>query len=1106
VHSARVEMVPTPCPECHAVVDDGAVCTRCGLAAQSRTTAGSSLPPPLASIAEGGELREATVLFCDLGGYTAWNEEEEPEAVVPVMDRIKLQAIRIFEEHGGIANQFVGDEILGLFGVTASNEDDPCRATSAALELHAYVRAQEVLRPNGERRVLELHTGIDTGWIFVRVTDSRGGLYDVTGDTVNTAARLRALAEAGQILVGPTTHERIWMHFDTAPLAPTAVRGKAHPVVPHQVLGRVRLSSPLEASLLRHGLTTYVGREAALGTLQAAWSSACAGHGTLLTVEGAAGIGKSRLSYELRRHVLATTTPTTAPAPLVLHGRCSSYRVAAYQPFIEALLAHCHDESAEGGVLAQLSALAPLSRDSLQTLSYLVAPGASPPEHVPAEGERRREAIVDALHELLTLSAQVRPVLLSLEDFHDADEPSRAALRMLAQRAVGLRVLIVVNFRPSESSPTLRALSSQHVPLEPLDGETARTLACGVLTAASLAPDLARFIHERTLGNPFFVEEICRSLLEAGGVTQRFGMMIPTRSLELSRAPPSLQSIVRARVERLPAEHKKALRLASVLGLEFSLEALLTLWENPRPTESVLVAESAWRSLTPAEAEPLDVLLFGLEAQGLVASVSGAARGGYRFKHAITQEVVYESLPRRGRRWYHGLAAAQLEQQCSRESLEFHYETLAYHYGLSDHLDKAIDYTILSADKAARSFALEQAAAMYARATGLFAALGELSRAHKQRYTEMSLGWARVGLYNPQREQVAALKASYGYAQERNDERCACLCLNWMSWLEYALGNQTVAQAHSQEFLQTARTLGEPALEAQALTNLGLCHTMATEYTEAVRTIEARIHQRGRSTGTAHAYSLGYLALIRGDQGAFEQAFEHLRAAARIIDPMGRDTLQGPFLIQRGMVESFVGDFSTCLQTATRASAIAERIGGQYIGAMSLALAGYAEGMLSAAARARGIERVRAGVGILENEHVHLHLSWCRALLAELLALSGDHRQAAATAQAALARVAERDCLGEVTAHRVLARVALADREPERAHHHLELAHAAALRKQSPREVALTQLQQAELLHDRGERQRAGELVQQARRACLHLGLRSSPQPLAFEDVHKRLV
>jgi class 3 adenylate cyclase len=1049
------------CPICHEPLPDDDVCPDCGpISHQVRRRAYEEL---IARIPEGGEIREATVLFCDLGGYTAWNEEEEPEAVASVMDRIKRRAVRVLEEHGGIANQFVGDEIVGLFGVTSSHEDDPARAISAALELHDFVRKQEVLRADGARRPLELHTGIETGPVLVRVTDTPSGIFDVTGDTVITAARLRARAETGEIVIGPVTHEAASLNYDTVVLPAVQLKGKSHGIVAYRVLGRARTAHPIEASLARRGLTRYVGREHELERLREAWLRTCEGRAALITVEGPAGIGKSRLFYELRQYAAKARVGMTSA--LILHGRCSAYRAAPYEPFIAALR-------------SQGEQLAGLSEVNAKVLSYLLAADGEAVERPLKDGELMRQAIVDAIGELLAKASEAQPVLIALEDFHDADEPSRAAVAHIFQRVSQRRVLMVINHRPLDAGGSF--CGSEHHTLEPLDRDGTHAMACGLLAASSIDPTLTAYIHERTQGNPFFVEEICRALLESNALKLQFGFVAPTRPLDRSPSPKSVRSIVRSRIERLAARPKRALRLASTLGQEFTLDALTMLWTSPSGPPT-----AGRSSLPPADATDLPELLAELEQQRLLEGVREAAQPSYRFKHAITQEVAYDGLPRPERRWYHGLVAAWTENAFG--SAQAQYETIAHHYGLSMNVAKAIDYAILSGDKAWQSFSLEQAAAHYAKAITLLGSLGKLTAEQKQRHLDASVSWARVGLYNPHADQLAALQTSHEFARELGDDRACCVCLNWLSWIEYALGHHQAALARSQEFLASAEQLGENGLIAQALANAGLSHAMATRYGDAVAQIELSIAKRGRATGTAYAYSLGYLAMIRADQGDFARASAALDEAWQIVKASARDTLQGPALIQRAFVQAWRGDWNACIASTRQAHAVANRIGGNYIRAMSLVLQGYALGMSSPIELYRARELMHQGITMLEASGVRLHLSWCCAALAELLAHAQDYARAREAAEFALDRVRDDDRLGEVCALRALALSALrADGDDRGAEALLQQALEVAARKDSPREAAHTQLVLAELHRARGDDRAAEQAAQQALRWFEH--------------------
>jgi class 3 adenylate cyclase len=1001
------------------------------------------------------ERRSATVLFCDLGGYTAWNEQEEPEEVAAVMDRIKQQAARIFESFGGLANQFVGDEVVGLFGIGQSHEDDPQRAVAAALALHAFVREQLELRGPSAARALRMHSGIETGVLFVRARDPRSGLWDITGDTVNLAARLRSLAEPDEILIGPGTHACVAPFYASEALPEQSVRGRRKPVVAHRVLAAAA-ASRFDVSE-RRGLTRYVGRERDLAQLQLAWQRAEAGQGALVAIEGPAGIGKTRLLHELRR-ALASAGEA---APRILHGHChDSGNVPPYQPFVDALR----------GLSLQECALSEQARDAL---AYLLAPGQLPARFGEASGEQLRDALAAALCELCFALARERPLLIVFEDWHVADEPSRTALRHLAQGLDHCRALIAVNCRPGEVAGTLRALSALHLELAPLDEAATASVARGVLDAAELPAGLSAYIYERAQGNPFFAEEVARSLLESGALIRLGGALRLVAPVAQLQTPHTVQAIVRARVDRLPRAQRELLSVASVIGVQFSvelLERLLTLQRAAQPG---------------AEPQPTRPLLAALEQQGLLYH-SSSTLDDYQFRHAITQEVVYQSLPLYERRALHELVARSTEAASAGEPP---CEVLAHHYARSMNRAKALHYTQLAGDKAWRAFSLQQADLHYRRALELIdgSDAPELARQRLQ----LAARWARVGVYNPHPDQVTALRTSRTSAESAGDARGACLCLNWLSWLEYALGRQPAALACSLEFLAAARALDDPLFTAQALTNAGLCHAMATEYREAVGYFEAGIAARGRFTGTAYAYALGSLAMLHGDQGDFARALDLAQRAVTIADQSGRLTLQGPALTQRGMVEAWSGAFEACANTGAAVHDIAEHIDGNYLRAMGRSLEGYARFMLTRDASA--IDLQREAVTLLERHAIGLHASWTLSLLAETLLLTGQLEEAERAAESALRRAQENDRLGECAALRVCMQLAAARGQASQA---AERFHARALAvadaKGSQREHALTQLCFVPLLRALGEPERADALTAAARSALVALGHRSA--------------
>jgi class 3 adenylate cyclase len=974
-----------------------------------------------------GEYREITALFCDLGGYTAWNEEEDPEHVVLVLDRIKQAAIAIIECHGGLANQFVGDEIVGLFGVVEQHEDDPARAVSAALELHHFVRNQSVFRADGERRVLEMHSGVESGTVLVRAGNQRGGIFDVVGDAINVAARLRSLAPLGDILCGPHAFPRLGPGFDAEARGPVGLRGKAQPLLAHRVLGIRRQSRPLAT---RSGtLTAYTGRANLLVRLQAAYRDACAGRPRLLMFEGPAGIGKSRLLHEFR----AWLAPGEGlPAPRLLSGRCFAYgRTAPYQPFIDVLLdafqLPLEDPESPARAFARIAAGTGLSAEGTEALRYLLSLQALRSGDVPQSREAMRAAIVSALSEFVFQGD--RPLVLLLEDWHAADEASQYALRHVARGVSGRRALVVVNRRPAES---VDVASQEAIPeaevcaLEPLDEAATIALASHALSDAELAPALARFIHERSLGNPFFVEEICRSLLDHDALAADEGLLSLRADAGSVPVPDSVQAVVRSRVSRLLSQQRRVLCVASVIGIDFSRDELTALWSQPYAgAANAADGTSDGLEFLP-ESGSLDAPLAELARLGLVQDLR---KGSYRFQHAITQSVVYGSLSIAARRWFHERYARSLVQRFPPDQLESVYEVLSYHHGRGNDLCAAVHYAALAGDKAWRSFSLDQASAQYAAALSALDKMRPLTLEQKRQRIELTTRWARVDLYNPNRSVLDAIDASQKLAEDLGDALSACLCFNWRSWLEYALGNYAAAFAASTGFMRAARGLSDHRLEAQAHTNFGLTQAMACRYGEALASLHEGMRIRGRDDGTGNTYSQGYLGLIHADRGDFDAADLAIAEAEKLGEATGRLTIIGPMLIQRGMVELWKGELGRCVATAQRARAVGERIAGKYIRAMAEALEGYAAGIGGTASALGSTAKLKGACATLERLGIRLHVSWCYGLLAELSWIAGDAEGASQAARAALARADEHDALGEVHACLTLAKLGTTDAE-----------------------------------------------------------------------------
>ena len=674
-----------------------------------------------------GERRQATVLFSDLSGYTAMNERLDPEEVRGIVGRIKAEAVRIIEGHGGIVNQFVGDEVMALFGVPQAHEDDPVRAVRAARDLHAMVRA---LAPGVESRIgasLRLHSGISAGLIVTSTEDGRDGTFGVTGDAVNTGARLAAHAEADTVLVSEEIQRIIADYFQTQPLAPVELKGKAGRVTPYRVGGQTGIASRFEAAAQR-GFTAYAGRETELALLNAALVTARRGQGRFVTVMGEPGIGKSRLLFEFRHGVPRQEVS-------VLTAYCQGYgQDTPYLPMVEALRRGLRLEETKSAealhdrAVAAVRALSPaLERYLPQYLHLLSIPSEAHTIPATLQGDALRRAFEEALAAVITESARRQPLVLIYEDWHWADEASDSALKHLCGLIPHYAILVVVTYRPEYERKWTHPQNYHPLVLQPLTERDTAAMLRAVWKATSVPDGLAAQIHARTGGNALFNEEVARGLFEDGKVTVTSGRATLTGALADLLLPDTVHAVIRARVDRLTPETREVLRLASVIGHEFALRLLEKLHAAARHVPAALEL---------------------LAQQDLIHPLRVVPEPTYLFKHALVQDVVYDTLLLSQRKQLHARAGAAIEALYV-DRIEEHYEALADHYSKGDKTDKAVEYLEKAGDKALRLSQAGPALDYFSRAVDLLLATHEPGIETERSRVRIGLKWGRLSWVRP---------------------------------------------------------------------------------------------------------------------------------------------------------------------------------------------------------------------------------------------------------------------------------------------------------------------------------------------------------------------
>ena len=624
-----------------------------------------------------GERKEVTVLFVDVQGSTGLASALDPEEFHAVMDdafRIMLDAVHRWE---GTVNQFTGDGIMALFGAPIAHEDHARRACHAALEIQRGFTEHAIRLRRDKGFAIQVRLGLNSGPVVVgAIGDDLRMDYTAQGLTTNLAARMQQAADPGTILIAPATYRLVEGYLRVRALGALRLRGVAEAVDAFVLEGEGTVGSRLQASL-RRGVSPFRGREAELALLAEAWERAAGGHGDAICLVGEPGIGKSRLAYELQRHL---------GLPGRVEGSAQSYaRGAAYFAFRPLLR-----QLAELGPEADLAA----ARDALHRRLWDLSPDLAPfaPDVLPilgASSERlataayaptdgRRDRVQEAVMAWIEAECRRTPRLMLIEDVHWFDPSSEDLCRRLAGGARERAMLLLMTSRLPLSGTQLELAGVREIRLRSLADEDVGLLVDAQVDPYPARPRLRQAVAARAQGNPFYVEELVRAFRERGDLVLAEG------SYDLSEAaaavvPPSLHALIAARIDRLPSTARELLADAAVLGKRFLLAHL--------------------RAMAPGER--LEEDLAQLERRGLLDREPGSGVAMLEFHHVLTQEVAYGTMLQADRKARHQRAAETIEA-LYRGRTEEVCDQLAHHWARSDQPVTALPYLLTTADGAVR--------------------------------------------------------------------------------------------------------------------------------------------------------------------------------------------------------------------------------------------------------------------------------------------------------------------------------------------------------------------------------------------------------------------
>ncbi len=1003
----------TTCKDCgRESPDDARFCAGCG----SRLAGDADADGDANQVAESvttsipnleGERRIVTILMSDLSGYTSMGERFDPEVVAEVMRTIKQESTEIVESFGGVVNQFIGDEIVSLFGLPAARDDDARRAVLAALALHERVNSLGEELAGAADHVLSMHSGIQTGLLIARVDDERNGIYELTGDAINTAARLLSLADSGDVVIGHETKRLVEGLVEVDDVGHHEVRGKARPISAFRVVSASPDRSRFDASE-DNGLTPFTGRDVELSMLLDSARSAFLERGSAVVVEGEAGSGKSRLCHEFLRR-LRLRHPDVA----VLQGRCQTYgSITPYLPFVqlvrEALGIERNTPTAElqEAMPDAVARLAPGLVANTPAYLYLLSAltvGELPPEW---RGDQLPEILQSACVDLVRVVSSTRPCVVKLDDWHWADSASRLTLARLIDGLGRTNALVLVAQRPTDDDGELRIIN--RLALDTFDLEQTRQMIRARFGAGEAEERLVERIHERTSGNPFFVEEVCAALAASDAVAVIDDRLTAAQDLQLDAIPTTIQAVVLGRIDALPTTPRQLLRAASVIGREFRLDILGRLFPHDDLPANLQVAQDC----------------------GLIEPMPAGDVLRYRFRHVITQSVAYDSVLLRSRAELHRAIAVEIEAEQSNEEqrLQKNVEALAHHYLGAGDAGQSIKYLEAAGEKAVGRFAIAEARWRFRHALDV-SLLDPAEVDGRRARARLAVRWAETCVYAPSKEQVEILQRVIGETIEDGDLRRAITLGYWSNWIRHSIGEQSEAEAGVRLML---RQLGDeaagPVAEALHLL-LGMILIAARRPEEALGHLEVGLAERlgrfrnGETAAAASGmfvYALAQRAVAHADLGEVGEARRAGDDALEVNRVAGQRLTEGSVQICRCIAGVMIGDWTEVRSAARAIRQLDSIVVTPYVERMADVLDSFASTQL---ATARDIDRLGRAVSALRSSESLLALSMAEALLATAMADAGRNDEARWHAEACLERRRYDDVYGDDLAEATLLRI-----------------------------------------------------------------------------------
>jgi class 3 adenylate cyclase/tetratricopeptide (TPR) repeat protein len=882
-----------PCGSCGFVNPEGfAFCGRCGSPLTVGTVASGFQPAPkfaspqaytpkhlaekilTSRTALEGERKQVTVLFADMKGSMELLADRDPEEARKLLDPVIEQMMDAVHRYEGTVNHILGDGIMALFGAPLAHEDHAVRACHAALRMQESVKryADEVRRAEGVP--IQIRVGLNSGEVVVGAIGNDLKMdYTAIGQTVHLASRMEQMATPGSILMTADALQLAEGYVQVNSLGPVSVKGMNEPVEVHEITGPGPVRSRLQAAAAR-GLTRFVGRDAETEQLRKALEQARSDHGQVVGVVGEPGLGKSRLFFEfIHSH--------RTQGWLILESGSVSYgKATPYLPIIDLLKAYfkIQDRDDQREIREKVTGkLLTLDKSLESTLPAFLALLDVPIDDTTWQALdpfQRRQQTLGAVKRLLLRESQVQPLILLFEDLHWIDSETQAMLDSLVESLPTSRLLLLVNYRPEYQHSWANKTYYTQLRLDPLPPESAGEILNSLLGNDHGLQSLKELLIERTEGNPFFLEESVRTLVETKVLAGERGNYRLEKKVESTQVPATVQAVLAARIDRLPLEEKQLLQSAAVIGKDVPFSLLQAITE--------LSDEELRRGLTH------------LQAAEFLYETSLFPDLEYTFKHALTHEVAYGSLLHERQRALHARIVEAIEALYPTRLIE-QVERLAHHAVRGEVCAKALTYLRQAGAKADARSAIREAVSYFEQALTALGHLPESREMHEQAidlHFNLRISLRALGEHERVLEHLRAAEA---LANTLGDQRRLARVNAYISRELSAQGEHEQAVTACERAMAMARTLDDYGLEVVATFFLGLVYGCLGNYSKAVEALGRNlvplhspvVGERLGGLGLPFAFSRSSLALALAERGEFIEGVTRSAEAIQIAEAVG---------------------------------------------------------------------------------------------------------------------------------------------------------------------------------------------------------------------------